>query len=43
MTIKLYSLSCISNMKIKNRDSILLDFYVKYKKQPIMIEKWLTG
>ena len=41
MTIKLYSLSCISNMKIKNRDSILLDFYVKYKKQPIMIEKWL--
>jgi len=40
MTIKLYSLSCISNMKSKDRNTILLDFYEKYKKQPIMIEKW---
>ena len=41
MTIKLCSLSCLSNMKNKDRDVILLDFYKKYKKQPVMIEKWL--
>jgi aminopeptidase N len=27
-------------MKSKDRNTILLDFYEKYKKQPIMIEKW---
>jgi len=41
MTIKLYSLNCLSNMKSGNKNRILLDFYNKYKKQPIMIEKWL--
>ena len=41
MTIKLFSLSCICNMQNKVKDNLLLEFYNKYKTQPIMIEKWL--
>ena len=41
MTIKLYSLSCICNMKGKYKSNLISEFYQKYKNQPIMIEKWL--
>lgn len=41
MTLKLYSLACICNMNGKFKNNLLIDFYNKYKNQPIMIEKWL--
>ena len=40
MTIKLYSLSCICNMKGKYKTRLISEFYQQYKEQPIMIEKW---
>ncbi|PPR16973.1 MAG: hypothetical protein CFH33_00349, partial [Alphaproteobacteria bacterium MarineAlpha9_Bin3] len=40
MTIKLYSLSCICNMKGKYKNRLISEFYQQYKEQPIMIEKW---
>ena len=40
MTIKLYSLSSICNMKGKYKNRLISEFYQQYKEQPIMIEKW---
>ena len=41
MTIQLFSLTCIINIKGKQKDKLISDFYQKYKDQPTMIEKWL--